>query len=223
VSSFVLIALFRLATRQRLARGVAAVFLTSVVAALLFWAGGDYLSEKARTVGLVAESIDSVSRIDTIELSAVTILANRIVAEQNFLLNPLLGGGIGSHPVAYEKYSPFREEGIEGVNAQDASGLLLRLMSETGLLGTGILLFVLIYPIWKTVLLAKDRYNEPIAIVIYALCASYAGLLFGHLARYGAYFDLGLWFSFGLLLGLLGNNGQMQIQRYIQPSKALQD
>lgn len=79
--------------------------------------------------------------------SSFTQFDNFIVAYNNFIRNPLTGTGLGSHPVAYGKYSLtrfFEMEGFDVSNKQDANSLLFRLMSETGLLGL-VFFFVIIF------------------------------------------------------------------------------
>lgn len=78
--------------------------------------------------------------------SSFILYNNFIVAKENFKTNFLLGTGVGSHPVAFEKYSIAKEIKVYGfnLNSQDANSMLLRLISETGLFGVGIFLFLII-------------------------------------------------------------------------------
>jgi len=76
----------------------------------------------------------------TLNSSSFTLLNNYIVAIKAFQENPVAGGGLGSHPVSYEKYSltnsfklPF-----EDFNKADANSLFLRMLSETGLIGNAV-------------------------------------------------------------------------------------
>lgn len=78
--------------------------------------------------------------------SSFVLYNNYHVALENFKRNPLFGTGLGSHPVAFDKYSLTNLEGAVEIdfNKMDANSMLLRLMSETGLYGLfvyGILLF----------------------------------------------------------------------------------
>lgn len=78
--------------------------------------------------------------------SSIIQYNNFHVATENFKENPLFGGGLGSHPIAFEKYSITKH--IEQVgfdlNSSDANSMLFRLISETGLFGVIIFLFVTI-------------------------------------------------------------------------------
>lgn len=76
--------------------------------------------------------------------SSFTLYNNYVVAIKNFQDNYLFGSGIGSHPVAFQKYS--LGKGIKTIgfnnNSADANSMLLRLISETGLFGTIIFLYI---------------------------------------------------------------------------------
>jgi len=78
--------------------------------------------------------------------SSFILYNNYTVALKNFQTNPLFGTGIGSHPVAFEKYSLAKDFKTFGFNfnGQDANSMFLRLMSETGLFGLGIFLIILV-------------------------------------------------------------------------------
>ena len=74
--------------------------------------------------------------------SSFVLFNNAHIAYENFKRNPIFGTGLGSHPVAFDKYSYTNLPGVLPIkfNAQDANSMFLRLMSETGLYG---LLFML--------------------------------------------------------------------------------
>jgi O-antigen ligase len=60
--------------------------------------------------------------------------------------HPLFGSGLGSHQVAYKKFTytndgKIRLKGFE-FNVADANSLFLRLMSETGLIGVIFIIFL---------------------------------------------------------------------------------
>ena len=63
---------------------------------------------------------------------------------ENFSTNYFFGTGFGSHPVAFEKYSVTKDITVGGfdLNSQDANSMLLRLISETGLFGTLLMLTI---------------------------------------------------------------------------------
>lgn len=77
---------------------------------------------------------------------SVRILANNTyIAFKNASEHPLFGTGLGSHALAYYKYSliPSWHEDY-GLNYNDANSLLNRLLSETGYIGIIFLVFFLI-------------------------------------------------------------------------------
>ena len=61
---------------------------------------------------------------------------NLHIAWENFKRNPLYGTGLGSHQVAYDKYTLGKQFGVtDEFNKQDANSMFYRMMSETGLFG----------------------------------------------------------------------------------------
>lgn len=83
--------------------------------------------------------------VDKIHGSSFILYNNFNVAMENFKTNFVFGSGIGSHQVAFEKFSLAKEFRVYGFNfnGADANSMFLRLVSETGLFGTGIFLFIL--------------------------------------------------------------------------------
>lgn len=77
--------------------------------------------------------------------SSFILYNNFVVATENFKENFMFGTGLGSHPTAFAKYTTAAHIGVYGfnLNSADANSMLLRLISETGLFGTGIMLFIL--------------------------------------------------------------------------------
>lgn len=76
--------------------------------------------------------------------SSIILYDNYQVAMKNFKNHFLFGSGLGSHPIAYAKYSLTQNLGVAGIsqNSLDASSMLSRLLSETGLFGAGLMLFI---------------------------------------------------------------------------------
>lgn len=79
--------------------------------------------------------------------SAVILYNHFHVALENFKRNPLFGTGIGSHPIAFEKYSLTKNIKVFGfgLNTKDANSMFNRLMSETGLFGLGLFAILLLF------------------------------------------------------------------------------
>lgn len=78
--------------------------------------------------------------------SSYILYNNYHVATENFKGNFLFGTGIGSHPIAFEKYSLAKNIQVYGfnLNSADANSMLLRLISETGLFGVLIMFYIMI-------------------------------------------------------------------------------
>ena len=78
--------------------------------------------------------------------SSFILYNNYKVAMQNIKQNFLFGSGIGSHPLAFQKFSLASNFKVYGfnLNSADANSMLLRLISETGIFGVGIFVFVII-------------------------------------------------------------------------------
>lgn len=77
--------------------------------------------------------------------SSFILYNNFKVAIENFKSNFLFGTGIGSHPYAFEKYSIGKTIKVYGfnINSADANSMLLRLISETGIFGVSIFIYIL--------------------------------------------------------------------------------
>lgn len=85
------------------------------------------------------------------------------VATENLKRNPLYGTGLGSHQVAYGKYSLVKAYGgINDFNATDANSMFYRLMSETGLFG---LVFILLFIIKFFVLKQNDYSGKDVWLI----------------------------------------------------------
>ena len=78
--------------------------------------------------------------------SSFILYNNYTVALKNFQTNFLFGTGLGSHGLAFEKYSLARDFKVYGFNSNsaDANSMFVRLMSETGLFGLGIFFIIII-------------------------------------------------------------------------------
>lgn len=76
--------------------------------------------------------------------SSFILYNSYIVALENFKSSFLFGGGLASHETAFGKYSLARNFKTVGFNqnAADASSMLLRLLSETGVFGVSIILYI---------------------------------------------------------------------------------
>ena len=91
-------------------------------------------------------------------LSTFALISNVFVTEQVLKESPVIGNGLGSHPVSHDRYlanipgvAPFVSIGAAGLNAPEAASLGLRSLSELGILGfAGILTFVFYFRVGGT-------------------------------------------------------------------------
>jgi hypothetical protein len=83
-------------------------------------------------------------------LSTYALVSNMIVTQQVLKESPILGNGLGSHPISHERYigdipgiEVFVQQGMENLNAAEAASFTLRSLSELGILGfLGVLVFL---------------------------------------------------------------------------------
>jgi hypothetical protein len=142
----------------------------------------DALSQAART-----ENPDFGANATTFAL-----VTNGYVAWRAFLTSPLFGSGLGTHTYSYDKYSTEIVSPtfiLWGLNRDDANSLVLRLMSETGMVGLLAVLFLIIY---------FGRIPAHLPTIIRNAILPYFAL---RLIRFGAYFSLENFF-FIMIYGL---------------------
>jgi len=162
---------------------------------------GSFLS-KLTTVALVFDS-SGVDTSDNGQLSALAVASNITVALKSLKASPLLGGGLGSHPLSYAVYTPWYVgdmSSLDGLNADDAASLLFRLISEAGIVGTSLFLFALANIIYQARRQIMSSMSEPRnKAFALALTASCAGMFEIYLTRTGHYYDPVFWALIGLL------------------------
>ena len=88
-----------------------------------------------------------------VNLSTYAILSNLYVAGEVFKSSPIIGHGIGSHPISHKKYisnltgiDTFEIWDLADTNSTDANSFFIRTVSELGLVGI-ILIFIFIHHI----------------------------------------------------------------------------
>lgn len=128
--------------------------------------------------------------------SSFVLYNNYHIAFENFKRNPLFGTGLGSHPVAFDKYSLTNLSGAVDIefNKMDANSMALRLMSETGIYG----LIVMFYILFKCWIFKQRAASEE----HWVMSNGIALIIILYLARQGHYFLNGfpffLWMFFYL-------------------------
>ncbi|MCX6312802.1 MAG: hypothetical protein NT084_14360 [Bacteroidetes bacterium] len=88
--------------------------------------------------------IEEDFKLENVNSSSFILYNNYHTAQENFLSNPFTGTGLGSHKVAFDKYSLTNRADIIDLqfNKSDGNSLFIRLMSETGLMG---LIFIFVF------------------------------------------------------------------------------
>jgi O-antigen ligase len=172
------------------------------------------------TTSLFLSSDIDVKEAGKSNSSTFALYSNFIIARDSFLENPLFGSGLGSHPLIYEStflkyFPPNYLKGYGAQNQQDANSRFLRLLSETGLMGTVLfLLFVIIFFAPKSAI--RSSAGKEIAAINYAI---FIYILLG-LIRNGNYINVGFFFFFFMYYvsnRLLVNNPVLHIKQRLSP------
>ncbi len=102
----------------------------------------EFRSRVDTSIGLWIENDFDIKNTNS---SSFVLYNNLHVATENLKEYPIFGTGLGSHESAYEKYSLTNTVVLYdfSFNTKDGNSLLIRLLSETGLLGTGFILLIL--------------------------------------------------------------------------------
>lgn len=143
---------------------------------------------KIRIDGITSlASGQTVSAFD-VHGSSFVLYNNYTIAKQNILRNPLFGSGLGSHQHAYQEFSLVKDfGGIYDFNSQDANSMLLRIASETGLLGLSLVVFFITTFFLKR---NEDDKNE----IYWMLSSACLVIIFLQLLRQGNYTYNGFFF-----------------------------
>ena len=93
------------------------------------------------------DSVVSLQKTDVTgaNLSTYALFSNLFVMENVVARHPFLGNGLGSHVISYHKYvgdltgnGDFSDRGLEGINSEDAGSFTIRVLSDMGFLGAGL-------------------------------------------------------------------------------------
>lgn len=145
-----------------------------------------------RYMGFAAYVGDDVGLNKISSGTTLSFLSNAEVMWASLKKNPLFGVGIGGHEEMYHRYfqnSSFRYMRLYGLNAASAHSLLIRVISEFGLVG----LALYIYGLAKSLLLGANTYHRIISIACFSHFVSKA-------MKLGGYFDYGTPFFAMMLL-----------------------
>ncbi|MDP4827829.1 MAG: hypothetical protein NWR73_09085, partial [Flavobacteriales bacterium] len=134
--------------------------------------------------------------------SSFVLYNNYVIASENFKRNPLFGTGLGSHPIAFERFSLTKNARVLQVdfNKADANSMFLRLMSETGLYGLILMLGIVI----RNFVMRRNAINEENWLISGATLL----IILIYLMRQGHYFLNGLPFFIWLYYSTRKKNDQ---------------
>lgn len=92
-------------------------------------------------------SNESARDINKVHGSSFVLYNNYVIATENWRRNIAFGTGLGSHPIAYDKYSLTNTPGMIQItfNKADANSMFLRLLSETGIYGVSVMLWLVFF------------------------------------------------------------------------------
>jgi hypothetical protein len=220
-SSVAYVALFAgylgaLATRMRFGIRSIVVLLIGATAAAAILAlaalqAGDAI--RSRVVDLmVLSQLGGANDTSTVDretnLSVQVLFLNAYVTLQNLTADPWLGAGVGAHPFAYEALVPelpLSAKTAIGLNAMDANSLFLRLLSETGVLGTSLFTVAVLAAWYRTrkVVLAKDgNANLLLKAIAIGVNGGLTGVFVAKMARSPTYYEAEFWALFGLCIAI---------------------
>ena len=136
---------------------------------------------RERMDGVIQIYTSGISNSTEVHGSTFVQYNNFHIARENFIRNPLFGTGLGSHKIAFQKYSLTNQYlAIYEFNQADANSMGIRLMSETGLFG---LLFMFIFIFKFFIRRNGDNSNE----INWVISSSILVLILLQLFRQGNY------------------------------------
>jgi hypothetical protein len=140
-------------------------------------------------------SKDEMAKLNS---SSFALYSNFLIAGKSFEEHPLIGSGLGSHSINYDRYfDQFMDARLKKMygkfNTKDANSLFIRLMSEAGLVG----LTLLALAVFSFFLFTKGVNNPDLAI--YTIINQGVFIMFiVRILRTGNYIGQGFFFFFFL-------------------------
>jgi hypothetical protein len=164
------------------------------------------LSEKLDATESITSDDIQVKRAE--DLSAIALAVNVAVMRANLSRDPMLGAGLGAHPVTYDRENPGlgrlpADIVTVGMNKEDAASLLVRLLSESGILGTlafitGWMLAVTRARRLVVASISAQRPPDPFLSLAIGVTASMFGVGVACLARAPQYYAPWFWLPMAL-------------------------
>jgi hypothetical protein len=188
---------------------VAALCFGALLSGSVFFSIDEQIRTKLDTVPMIVSSaFNGVTEVSTESISALALGANASVAIANLRRNPLLGAGIGAHPIACRENLPnWVTTDLEGLSTGDAGSLFVRLVSETGLVGAFLFILGWVLVVKRACIAIRDMIrahefngtdfslNLVLAVGITASCIA---LFITYLCRMGSYYAPTIWFLLAL-------------------------
>lgn len=192
------------------------ILLVSLFFAFTYiYANFDLVRKRVDDSLLIVKEYDKIhdrSFLLSLNSSSFTLLNNYVVTIESFKKNPIVGGGLGSHPISFEKYSLTKSVNLpfQDFNKADANSLFLRLISETGLMGITIFL----------VLIFKFRFGDSSNLKRWIISHSILVMMIAGFLREGHYFHSGVpFFIFAYIFNY--QQGQKEKEKQAQIQKIL--
>lgn len=168
------------------------------------------LAEKLVSMGSITSDDIQIKRTE--DLSAIALAVNLAVMRSNLANDPILGSGLGAHPVTYDRENPGlgrlpAEIVTLGLNKEDAASLLVRLLSESGFLGTAVFTLAWLFSVLRArhfILTSLRACVPPDAFVTLAIgvTASMAGIGIACMARAPQYYAPWFWLPMALTVSV---------------------
>ena len=165
------------------------LLILSLIIPILIYAAYCFIPEIRSRIDSIIGLVTGSKKIGGAHFSLYTYASNGFVMCQSFMDSPLFGHGFGSHPVSYDAYIHTNGRFMDGypeANKMDASSLLLRLLSETGLFGT----IAVFYFIFRFRLKISTSHKNNLQIINNSILI----LFVLQLLKQGHYFYNGLFF-----------------------------
>ena len=206
---YLVVVVYRFNLRS-LPRLLFAGFVTTALGSTLIFLSGSAFVDKLKTIPLIFSAVTGgVQTLRPEQLSALSLAANLFVLLKNLGNHLLLGVGPGGHPHSYDAQAPdwIRSQSFYGLQKMDGGSLLIRLLSETGLVGTILFLaaclVVLLRARWaiqKALAFHRESSLQPYMVLTFSVgvTASCAALVSVYLIRKGVYYDPPLWVAIAL-------------------------
>lgn len=142
---------------------------------------------RERIIDIFCLLSENGSDFNNYNISSQTLIVNLKVAVKSFVDTFGFGAGIGSHPISYDKY--IDDLGFSDImfqlNKEDANSLLVRIISELGVIGVLIVLWFVFANYNKIC-----RSNNFESRIVGGMCLAYIAM---RLMRFGHYFNDGMW------------------------------